>query len=285
MTTLTEAPPAKGNDTGGHKYGLTRDGLVVPAHEVVGKNGKVRNCTIREIRKCSYDNPVVAVNGENRVEVVRIVPSVTTIFQIMDKPGLSKWKNQQVIAAVESTPRFVDESDDAYYERIMDVSSRKTGAASELGTRIHRAIEVYVAEADDGIDADIAPHVHAAVNEASCVNAVCDSAERIFLSEKMGYAGTADWVGHDKENFPVILDFKSRTSLRPYETDALQLAAYGVAIHGSKFIECGWAANIVVSTTEPGTAKTFKYETLDMIRAFEAFKALFDVYKYVNGIK
>jgi hypothetical protein len=125
MTTLTEAPPAKGNDTGGHKYGLTRDGLVVPAHEVVGKNGKVRNCTIREIRNCSYDNPVTAVNGENRVEVVRIVPSVTTIFQIMDKPGLSKWKNQQVIAAVESTPRFVDESDDAYYERIMEVSSRK----------------------------------------------------------------------------------------------------------------------------------------------------------------
>lgn len=286
MTTLTEAPPAKGNDTdGGHYYGKTRDGRIVPCHEVIGKNGKVRACTVREVRGCSDDKPVSAiVNGET-VELVLIRASVTTIFKVMEKPGLNKWKNQQLIKAVESTPRFVDEGDEAYLERVMEVAGRKTGAASELGTRIHKAIEVYVAEADNEIDADIAPHVTAAVNESSRLGAFCDFAEQIFLNEKAGYGGTADWIGHDKENFPVVVDFKSRTSLRAYETDALQLAAYGVAIHGRKFLECGWAANIVVSTTEPGKAETFRYDTVDMVRAFDVFCALLSVWRYINKIK
>ena len=58
----------------------TRDG--VPRYTVMGKNGKERNTTLRDART------------EN------LIPSVTTILNVMAKPALIQWLQKQVLLAL-----------------------------------------------------------------------------------------------------------------------------------------------------------------------------------------
>ena len=116
MTITAKEPRASESN---HWY--TRDGI--PRYTVIGKNGKERNTTLRDART------------EN------LVPSVTTILNVMAKPALMQWLQKQVLMAALTLPRRDSEPEDDYIARIMDDSKEQGRAAADAGTHIHASIQ------------------------------------------------------------------------------------------------------------------------------------------------
>ena len=116
MTITAKEPRASESN---HWY--TRDG--VPRYTVIGKNGKERNTTLRDART------------EN------LVPSVTTVLNVMAKPALIQWLQKQVLMAALTLPRIPGEPEEAYIDRIMVDSKEQGRAAADAGTDIHASIQ------------------------------------------------------------------------------------------------------------------------------------------------
>ena len=104
----------------GHWY--TRQGT--PAFTTIGKTGE-RPTTLRDARK----------EG--------LLPSTTTIINILDKAGLTNWKLQQVLLSALTLPRGLQESEQEWLAMVIK-DSRETGyQAANRGTAIHGIIESY----------------------------------------------------------------------------------------------------------------------------------------------
>jgi hypothetical protein len=116
MTITAKEPRASESN---HWY--TRDGL--PRYTVMGKNGKERNTTLRDART------------EN------LVPSVTTVLNVMAKPALIQWLQKQVLLAALTLPRREQEPEEDYIDRIMSDSKEQGRAAADAGTDIHASIQ------------------------------------------------------------------------------------------------------------------------------------------------
>ena len=103
----------------GHWY--TKEGL--PMYTIVGANGKERNTTLRDARSLG------------------LVPSVTTIMNLIAKPSLENWKIDQALNSALTLEREEGETMSAFTYRCKQ-DSRKVGMeAAELGTKIHAQIE------------------------------------------------------------------------------------------------------------------------------------------------
>ena len=118
MTITAKEPRASESN---HWY--TRDG--VPRYTVIGKNGKERNTTLRDART---DN---------------LVPSVTTVLNVMAKPALIQWLQKQVLLAALTLPRIPGEPEEVYIERIMSDSKEQGRAAADAGTDIHASLQCF----------------------------------------------------------------------------------------------------------------------------------------------
>jgi hypothetical protein len=112
----------------GHWYAA--DGS--PAYRIIGKNGKERNTNVKDARERGF------------------VPSVTTVLNIIAKPGLTNWLQQQVLLAALTLPRIDGETEENWLERVM-TDSKSTGRdAMDRGTQMHGVLErFYSGERDD----------------------------------------------------------------------------------------------------------------------------------------
>jgi len=72
-----------------------------PVYTVIGKNGKERPTTLRDLKKM----------GD-------LVPSVTSIIKLAARPMLQQWIIDQHILACLTTERYENESEEAYIARI-----------------------------------------------------------------------------------------------------------------------------------------------------------------------
>ena len=96
-----------------------------PKHWVESKNGTKRGTTLRDARK------------------LNLVPSVTSVLDIMAKPGLDRWKINKTIEASMSLHRGDFEDDDSLSKRILYESKREVEEASKRGIRIHDLLESF----------------------------------------------------------------------------------------------------------------------------------------------
>ena len=170
---------------GSHWY--SRDGKPVYTILKADKSGS-RNTTLRDARKH------------------KLLPSVTTIFSIMAKPGLERWKIGKAIAASLETTRDKDEPDERYHKRIMARSFEETSKAAKLGTRIHDAIDA----AFDGVepDEDLKQYVVPTMNYLSSIMLEHIQREDVVVNLEEGYAGRVDLLAKfGKSN--IIIDFKT----------------------------------------------------------------------------
>ena len=107
--TLTQKEPSTAKlvpteSGGGHWY--TEQGE--SAHVVIGKNGNERNTTVADARKMG------------------LLPSVTSVLGIMDKPQLTAWKIEQAIMSSLTLPREEGEELEDYAKRIVKDSKQST---------------------------------------------------------------------------------------------------------------------------------------------------------------
>jgi hypothetical protein len=233
------------NSSSGHWY--DREGN--PVHEVPMKSkpGEMRNTTVADARKMS------------------LVPSVTNILDVMDKPMLTAYKVNQGILAALTLPRIDGESLDDFAARAAEDSKQHAASAAALGTLCHSKIEAALLVKDmEEIDlSDVAASSpDAAANLKQFFNAMKPSLMRPCAVHELefrvvhryfGYAGTCDCIlainpdsplgskireaGYgvpDGTNvFNCFADLKNRgcrsKNVPTYEADVMQLAAYSAA--------------------------------------------------------
>ena len=269
-------------------------------HEVPNKSkpGTSRPTTLRDAR------------------TMKLLPSVTTILGLLDKPQLTDWKLEQVTAefhrrlkvigerpAQDAAVSVLDLAHRAFEELHADVCERafqQVEDAADAGKAIHKGAErvfqgldcdesepVFLPELNerfplktflDPIRGFVAEHnIHPTGHEVSVVNV------------KHGYAGQGDLPMSCSRGIG-FGDFKTRKTKpgRPvmaYKEQVMQIAAYHAGHYmtiprASDFI-CGW--NLFVSTTEPGRVEAVWYDSEQLAPAFDAFVSACGLWRFLSG--
>lgn len=233
-----------------------------PAYTIVGKNGKERPPTIREVRSMG------------------LFPSVTQVLKILSNPGLDKWKRDNLLMAAATLPKVEGETADQWIERVYQDSQAQSQAAMQLGTDIHTALEKAYLGSD--FDSTYAPHVE------FTMKAILDSfgdqawfAEKSFACEKFMFGGKIDLCSEE-----VVIDFKTtaftedKKDVGGYDEHLVQLCGYGLGLGLEKFR----AANVYVSTTVPGLVRVKEWDIEDLIRGKRMFLLSLDLWKVKNKV-
>ena len=231
-----------------------------------------------------------ADGGGERVTTIRdarrlgLFPSVTSILGILAKPGLETWKLNQVALATLRAPRQETESDEYWCNRVRDVAFEQVEEAADLGGAIHAALEL--AMIGEPFDPAMAVYVEPVVAWKQKTGITVIEREFRVVNHDHGFAGTADVFFRYGENGVGILDYKTRKTVpgKPvgaYEDQAMQLAAYAATFWGEENIGRVLAANVFVSTTEPGRVEVVKHANIP--RDWEAFKLVAAMWRYVKG--
>jgi len=99
------------NPDNAHWY--KRDGE--PLHSVLSGRGEPRPTTLRDARKLG------------------LLPSVTNILGVINKPELVEWKMTQAVLAALTLPRLEGEGEDAFARRVVDDAQSRVRTAAEFG--------------------------------------------------------------------------------------------------------------------------------------------------------
>ena len=243
----------KANDAeSGHWYSQTGE----PAYRVLGKNGVERNTTLRDAREFN------------------LVPSVTTIIGLLSKPGLDRWKSEQLLLAALTLPRDESEAESDWLDRVM-TDSRATGKeAAERGTKMHGVLENFYRRTEAGIYPSYVIEVDRAITEHFGTQ---QWAAEASFAHPDGFGGKIDLNGSN-----VVIDFKSKTGsldkVAPFHEHLMQLAAYREGL-GMPEARC---ANVFFN--EAGDVKLIEHKPDDLADAWGCFKHLLSFYKLKSKI-
>lgn len=208
---------------------------------------------------------------------LKLLPSVTTILNIVDKPQLTQWKLTEALKLARVVPPTDEETPEEYAARIIERSYDETaGAAADEGSRIHAAIEAHYR--GDVVPEEYQPHVNATVAliQRTFPN-VGDWVPEQRVVSQHGFAGTCDL---HSPTHRVVVDFKCK-AFDHYQPKKLafdqvrQLAAYGFALfdHWAPFDELPQCANVFVSRTVPGHVLIHQWTPAEVSDGFERFLA------------
>ena len=230
-----------------------------PCHFVKGKNGKTRATTLRDARKHGW------------------MPSVTSVLDILAKPGLDNWKINKTIEAAATVDRsFADV--DVWKAKVIEESKRETIEASERGSRIHDMLEsCFKKELEPtGDDASIF-HAVDALLKVNCGEQNWRS-EEVVCNLHKGYGGMIDLVSDEW-----VIDFKTKefttgSKQLAYESMAYQLIAYERALPAPpKRI-----ANVFISANNPGVVVFHEWDKDEFNRYWTIFESSLTVWKNVK---
>jgi hypothetical protein len=268
MNTLNENAPAavaekSGDFQSSHWYQYGPDGWS-PLYEP-GKS-----FTLREARKLHAEGHIV-------------VPSVTTVFSVLAKPQLDRWKQENVAKACwdqHAIPTMWTQ--EAWIEQALATASGASKGAMDLGTKIHQGIEDFCKGKD--YDQSVQVYVEAVAKERAARGITNSKSEVCVGSAERGYAGRVDDYSDDTMT---VRDFKSRSSkgkksVGVYSTDVIQGSAYGAAIWKNAFFSRGRVEIWGISTTTPGLVTVHEFSGQELIDAYETFLALTTVWRGIN---
>jgi hypothetical protein len=185
-------------------------------------------------------------------------PSVTTVLQVLNKPGLMRW-----------------------FGRVgNDEADRISKDARELGTRIHRACETVNLEQDFPCDDnDLHTFVRAYYNWFTEHVAYVIGAEKVVVSHRWQYAGTADLVALLKgDDAPTVIDIK--TSNYVGDEWPLQLAGYRLAL-AERGVTCARRMVVQIPSKKPGELHIHEYEDHD--RDERAFRNALQLWRWADA--
>jgi len=186
--------------------------------------------------------------------------------------NLDKWKRQQLVAACMEAPAAPQEEPAAYYERVNELSYKKSDTATDFGKRIHAIAEHYP---ERQIDETLNPWYdqfewwhHTYVLEDLHME------ERVMDTD-LGVAGTLDrrvvWQG----GVLSVVDFKTQgIKDRVYigESWPKQLAVYANALRKRDGLPFNpKCINVVIDSTAPNKLITKEWLTEEINDAYREF--------------
>jgi hypothetical protein len=240
---------------GGHWYDASTGEA---KYTIVGKNGNVRNTTLRDAR------------------TMNLVPSVTTIAQVEAKPQLTNWLVQQGMLACLTLPRLPGEEDTAFMARALEDSKQQTRKAAERGSYLHGLMEQSfrddIARYNNEDDARYIEPVFHWIKDR--FPGYTWSVERTIPTH-LGYGGKIDLTGTKPGAPPATVDYKFKSYSDPtkkfaYPEYATQLAAYTQALYGT----FGVCVNLFVSSDVPGLITPHEWDNVDLCFGWAAFQAM-----------
>lgn len=209
---------------------------------------------------------------------LKLVPSVTTILQTVAKPGLERWKQDQILEAVlKSGLSLANKDVNQWKGMIVGMSKEQGDRAAKRGTEIHDKLEAYYI--GEGIDEKekefILPVIDKLVEYGS------HFVPELSFSHPKGYGGKVD-LSSKKEK--IIIDFKTKAKTdfsKPlaFDDHCMQLAAYREGLNLSN-ARC---LNVFISTEEPGLIKVHEWSTEELDRGLEMFHVLLRFWQLQNN--
>ena len=227
-----------------------------PSYTRIAKNGNVRNTTLADAKK----------EG--------LLPSVTTIINVLAKPGLDRWKQEQVLLASLTLPRGENEPEADWLKRVTE-DSRSTGKnAMDRGTAMHNVLEAYFNQVYMPEYPSYTQRTEQALRE--------HFGDQFWVTEKsfaheLGYAGKCDL--HSDEG--IVVDFKTKESLKNAEVYAehmMQIVAYAYGLG----MPLARGAICFVSEDE---TKIVEISQEDLQTAWKKFQCLLVYFKLDKGLE
>lgn len=220
-----------------------------------------------------------------------LLPSVSGILDLMSKPGLERWKLQQVAEASLRLTRNGDESDEYFTDRIIEEAFKQVDQAADLGMNIHAEIERFFNH--DTKTGPFVPHPTLDVYVSPVINWMIakgirvENPESVIINLQHGFAGRMDIPFQYGKGGKGVIDFKS-TKTKPgkpvvaYDGQPLQIAAYAAAYWGEQNLNQCFGANVYISTTEPGRVELVRYSPPMLMAEWECFKLLCQLYRHIK---
>ena len=201
-----------------------------------------------------------------------LLPSVTTIIGILDKPALTNWKVDQAVMAALTLPKRDDESLDEFMSRAKRDAMVEAAKARDRGSEIHDAIEIifkgqFPASHPSDVQ-DIATEAVKVIREYT--GKAHFTAEATVVGD--GYAGMCDL-----HNDYFVIDYKTKDikdvkAKITYPEHAMQLAAYGMALDwpllDKRYL------NVFIDRKESGKVVIHEWEPEQIQDAWEQFELL-----------
>ena len=213
---------------------------------------------------------------------LNLYPSVTTVIDVLAKPGLEVWKRRQAVLAALTLPKLPDEPSDAFLARIDADAAREAKEAAEHGSAIHAAVEAMMA--GEAVPERFRPHC-AGVRRMLEDNypGITDWVVEKRFAHAAGFAGCCDL---HSPSAGVVIDHKS-ADIREGDTKQLaysqhiQLSAYawGLGIPSHR------GANIFISRTEPGLVRLHEWSTEKMQEGRAIFEHALAIWQLTKGYK
>ena len=245
------------NSENAHWY--RRDGE--PLHSVPSAKGEPRPTTLRDARKLG------------------LLPSVTNVLGVINKPELVEWKMTQAVLAALTLPRRDGEDLGVFAKRVVEDAQSQVKGAAEFGSAFHAGAE-HVAKT---LEVDPTGPYAAWLNrhrdwfQANCVRMVWT--ERVLVNADLGYAGTADLLVEHHRCGLTLVDYKTQgvkpgNTARAYGSWCQQLAAYRRAF--GKPVAC---MSVIVNSTEPSELVERLWIEEELRAGLESFEAALVIWR------
>lgn len=247
-----------------------------------------------------YDRDGTVVDGATLREARanHYYPSVTSILEVISKPGVEVWKRNIIIdEAMKMSPIFADHEMDEFKEAVRERAEAKFKEAAYLGTLFHEDIERYMIYGEkselSNLPMDSAVAIKDKMKELEISVEIIE--QKFVKTVGISYAGTIDIIGYRMAGdvkVPLVLDWKTQATNggrpRYYDQWPMQLAAYANAIDIA-FLPKFEIWNCVVSTTDPGSVWFKRWKNpLKWLAAFDAAHELWSMlnnYDPESGLK
>lgn len=255
-----------------------------PCYEIIGKNGKTRDTTLRDAR------------------TMNLFPSTTGVIGTIAAPGLVRWKVEQGIKATiklgnsSYAGAFSDiglllateDSIDPAFKRDVQYEADKIAReARDKGQAIHDAVQHYI----DGDMARVPDEYleHCQGVERTLVQHFGSMSEAAWITEESfacreGYGGRSD-LG--SRVIPALGDFKCKDfdeNKLPecYDEHPMQVASYR---HGLDYPEESRLFNLFVSTKVPGLCHIVFHTKEEIERGHKMFMAALELWHLTNNYR
>ena len=248
-----------------------------PKYEIKKKDGGMRATTLRDARKHGW------------------VPSVTTVMDIVSKPGLEVWKVNKAIESALTVTRLVTETDEELSKRILAHSKQESEQAAKRGVHIHGKLEEYFHS--------ISGKEHCAHEDSmSDIGKICEATkfvldancgkqdwvpEQSFCHKELGYGGKVDLCSDEW-----VIDFKTKDSIEDkkqlaYDAMAHQLVGYEKGL--PRHPEDNWfhkrVANVFISADNPGHVVFHEWPQDKFDLYWNVFSSTLQLWKHMKNYR
>ena len=184
------------------------------------------------------------------------LPSVTTVLQLLNRPGLNEWRVRQAAwHGMLYGQQMVQFPDTSYIKDVVAEADKVVEAAADFGTDFHAAVAHWLGGRDYIGRLDTMSILEGFIEWYNNHDIQCLMAECSFASEEYGYAGTIDFIGTWNDR-PVLVDFKTQEGPATfYDEYPLQLVAYSLGIGEPDLTRI----SVVVDRVTPGRISVHEY--------------------------